>query len=843
MLTVAAISSEGYYLKRALHTVDEYYTGGEAEGRWVGRAPQALGLEGKVEAEDLRGLLRGLSPVDGAPMYSAQAAARRSRAGFDMTFSAPKGVSLLALLDGKELREKVISAHEAAVADALGYLEAGAAFVRRGKDGLVRLPAEGFVGAAFVHTTSRLGDPQLHTHLVVANLAQGPDGAWSALDGRALYRHARTAGFLYQASLRAGLTEALGISWWAVERGTAEPAGIPAEVLAHFSRRRSEIEDALGLAGQHSAAAANIAAHKTRKPKDHSVSVEALRASWQVRAEAIGFGPERLAGLLREGHVPELPDRAELAEQLFGPEGLTQRASVFSRQEVLRSLATAAREGAQAYDLQALAAELLADPRAMALSPVQGEAAWTTADLLSAERSLVSSALRAMTAGRAVVAEATLEAVLGSRPGLSEEQKTAVERLVRGGEGISALVGPAGTGKSFVLEAARAAWEASGHRVVGTALAGRTALGLAEATGAPSFTLARLLSDAEAAGLARVSVVVVDEAAMVGTRALARLWALAEAAGAKVVLAGDHRQVPEVEAGGAFAALAKALPGAELTENRRQAEGWEREALAELRAGSPARAVEAYSSHGRVVVAETAPAARRAMVSAWWEARGRGADAAMFALARSDVEALNRLARALAKGAGQVTGPELEAAGRAFAVGDEVVALRGDRRLGVVNGTRGKVSTVDFAEGALGFTDRSGREVAVPAGYLRAGHLGWGYATTLHKGQGSTVDEAFLLGTEGLYREAGYTGLSRGRDSNVAFVVGAAALETDSHLDTEPGTEPIERLARELSRSAAKELALAHAGGNPWGDVARRAALAKERATGLAPLTSQACCK
>ena len=225
------------------------------------------------------------------------------------------------------------------------------------------------------------------------------------------------------------------------------------------------------------------------------------------------------------------------------------------------------------------------------------------------------------------------------------------------------------------------------------------------------------------------------------------------------------------------------------------------------------------------------------MVSAWWEARGRGADAAMFALARSDVEALNRLARALAKDAGEVMGPELEAAGRAFAVGDEVLALRGDRRLGVVNGTRGKVSYVDLAEGTLGFTDRSGREVAVPASYLRAGHLGWGYATTLHKGQGSTVGEAFLLGTEGLYREAGYTGLSRGRDSNVAFVVGAAALEealaTDSHLEAGPTREPIERLAKELSRSAAKELALAHAGANPWDDVARRAELAKQRGAGL----------
>ena len=830
MLTIAAISSEGYYLKEALRHIDEYYTGGESEGRWVGGGTKALGLEGKVGAEGLGALLQGLSPADRSPMYSPQAAARRSRAGFDLTFSAPKGVSLIALLGGADLREKVVSAHEAAVADALGYLEAEAAFVRRGKDGLVRLPAEGFVGAAFVHTTSRLGDPQLHTHLVTPNLAKGLDGAWSALDARALYRHARTAGFLYQASLRAGLTEALGLSWRPVERGMAEPAGIPKEVLSHFSRRRAEIEEALGLAGQNSAAAANIAAHRTRRPKDHDISPEALRTSWQVRAESIGFGPEHLAGLVQEPRTPEALDLTEQAARLLGPEGLTERASTFGRQDVLRSLASAAREGARVDELQAIAGELLTDPRAVPLRPVRGEAAFTTDDLLSAERALISSAVAAKQAGRGIVSEATLAAVLDARPGLSEEQLVAVEHLVTGGEGLSVLVGPAGTGKSFVLEASRAAWEASGHPVVATALAGRAALALSEATGAPGFTLARLLMDAEATGLPRCGVVLVDEAAMVGTRALGRLWAAAEAAGAKLVLAGDNRQVPEVEAGGAFAALAKALSAPELTENRRQAEEWEREALAELRAGSPALAVEAYSSHGRVVVAATAPEARKAMVEAWWTARSDGADAAMFALARSDVEALNRLARSLAKDSGEVSGPELEAAGRPFAVGDEVIALRGDRRLGVVNGTRGRVSAVDFTQGSLSFTDRTGREVTVPAEYLEAGRLGWGYATTLHKGQGSTVGRAFLLGSEGLYREAGYTGLSRGREYNVAFVVGAAALEADSHLDLEPEQAPLERLTKGLSRSAAKQLALAQT--NPWDDVARRSALAKERSTG-----------
>lgn len=840
MLTIAAISSAAYYVKEALRHIDEYYIGGESAGAWAGEGAKALGLSGKVGSEALEAVLRGLSPGDRQPLFTKQAAARRGRAGFDLTFSAPKGVSLLGLVGGPEVRRAVLAAHEAAVTESLGYLEENAAWVRRGKDGVVRLAAKGFIEAAFGHTTSRLGDPQLHTHVLLANLGQGPDGQWSALDARDIYRHARTAGFLYQAALRAGLTEALGVEWRAVERGMAEPAGIPKDLLAHFSRRRAEIENALALAGQGSAVAANVAAHKTRRPKDHDVTAEALWSSWVVRAEVMGFGPGELAGLVHEGRTPEMTPEAELADGLFGPEGLTRNRATFSRQGLLRALAEEARQGAHVDQLQALVGELLADPRAVSLSKVRGEQAWTTEEMIGAERGLVSSVLRARSAGRAVVAQAVLDDVLQARAGLSEEQRGAVERLVGRGEGLSALVGPAGTGKSFVLEAARAAWEASGHPVVGAALAGRTALALAEATGVPSFTLARLLVDAERSGLPRGGVVLVDEGAMIGTRALAKLWSLADAADVKVVLAGDNRQVPEVEAGGAFAALAKALGAPELSTNRRQGEEWEREALAQLRSGSLARAVSAYALHGRVVVAGTAPEARRAMVAAWWAARRSGSDAAMFALARSDVEVLNRLARSLAKDAGEVSGPELEVAGRAFALGDEVVALRGDRRLGVVNGTRARVSALGPGDGSLTVIDRSGRQIVVPAEYLEAGQLGWGYATTLHKGQGSTVDDAFLLGTEGLYREAGYTGLSRGRLSNTAFIVGEAALETGSHIDAEPERRPLEHLAERFARSRAQSLALDHAKGvqarepeGAWGRVRRAAAVAKERNTGL----------
>ena len=266
-----------------------------------------------------------------------------------------------------------------------------------------------------------------------------------------------------------------------------------------------------------------------------------------------------------------------------------------------------------------------------------------------------------------------------------------------------------------------------------------------------------------------------------GTRSLSRLWALAQRDGAKLVLVGDHHQVPEIEAGGAFKALATALDAPELRTNRRQAESWEREALAELRSGHPARAVEAYVDHGRVVSAKTAPEARLAMVSDWAAAGARGDDAVMFALARTDVEALNRLARALAKQGGRLAGPSWTLVGVPTLSATKWWRSGPDRRLGLLNGTRATVTGLDLESRSVSVLTQSGKALRIPGSYLEEGHLGWGYATTLHKGQGSTVDRAFVLGGDGLYREAGYTGLSRGRASNDIYLVEGGSFEVDSH--------------------------------------------------------------
>src|SRR4051794_29105622 len=203
-----------YYLEQAKTRVDRvlsvssgvedyYFDGSDPDGVWVGSGAAALGVNRSVKATEFRRLLDGCHPATGERL--GRLAAKRVP-GFDLTFSAPKSVSVLFGVGDPALRDVIREAHEAAVRDALGYLEREAAVARRGPGGIVSVPGRGFVGAAFRHRASRAGDPQLHTHVVIANLVQAEDGRWSALDGRRIYAHAKSAGYLYEARLRAELT-------------------------------------------------------------------------------------------------------------------------------------------------------------------------------------------------------------------------------------------------------------------------------------------------------------------------------------------------------------------------------------------------------------------------------------------------------------------------------------------------------------------------------------------------------------------------------------------------------------------------------------------------------------
>ncbi len=213
------------------------------------------------------------------------------------------------------------------------------------------------------------------------------------------------------------------------------------------------------------------------------------------------------------------------------------------------------------------------------------ERRYSTRTLLRAEERLVRRALQGRDAGVGLAAPQAIERAIAARPTLSGEQEEMVRRLVGDGDAVAVVVGVAGAGKTFALAAAREAWEASGTPVIGAAIAWRAARGLEEEAGIPATSVAALLARLERDRLPRRSVLVVDEAAMVGTRQLVELSEAVRSVRGKLVLVGDDRQVPEIEAGGAFRGLRARLPVIELRENRRQVEEWERDALALLRDG------------------------------------------------------------------------------------------------------------------------------------------------------------------------------------------------------------------------------------------------------------------
>jgi conjugative relaxase-like TrwC/TraI family protein len=788
-----------YYCDQLPGGQDEYYTGEREEpGHWLGHAAERFDLAGPVDPEAFRRILDARHPLTGAPLGVPGTTDQRL-AGFDLCFSAPKSVSVAWVLAPPEMATTILAAHDRAVAEAVDALEAEAVRARRGAGGLHSVETEGVVAAAFGHRTSRAGDPQLHTHLVVANATPDADGRWTALDGARVYRWAKTIGHLYQASLRHHLTEDLGVEWGPVHRGAADLANIPASALHAFSQRAAQINQALrGPSGGVPLSVHKAATLATRPAKADLPHLDQLRRQWADQAVALGL-PENPLETGVPAPVP--PSFDELADQLTGPSGLTAHSSHFDRRAVLQALADHHRSGRSAAELRWDADRLLAHPEVVLLTADRRSGPiYSTAELLAIEEAMVTSASRRTGDGVGVTPPQTIEETDGSP--LSSEQQAMVESLTTSGAGVEVVIGRAGAGKTYALDAARRAWEDTGHRVIGAALAARAAAELQAGAGITSTTLERLLADLDRPGplsaLPPRTVLVIDEAAMVGTRQLSRVLDHAERARAKVVLVGDPRQLPEIEAGGAVTALAAHVPTTELTDNRRQVHEWERAALAELRAGHVPAAFAAYRQHGRITIADGADRARAAMVAAWWAATEDGQDTAMYALRRSDVADLNARARALLEASGRLGAERLEVADREFAVGDRVMCLRNDRRLGVRNGTSSELTAVDPVAGTATLADGT----VLPAGYLADGHLTHGYATTIHKAQGATVDRAFVLGSEALYRESGYVGLSRARHGSDLYIVGPA----HPNPEIDPVAETIRRLATSRAQTLARDL-------------------------------------
>lgn len=795
---------ESYYLREVSQGAEEYYTkGGEAPGRWLGALAARVALSGEVDADDLRSVLAGVVPSTGEQI----ARNNRKVAAIDLTLSAAKSVSLLWALGDDTTAACVVRAHEHAVEVALSYLEREAVRARRGKAGAEVIDGDGLIAAAFRHATSRAGDPQLHTHVLVANATYCPnDGVWRALHGKVLYWHARTAGHLYQAELRHGLTASLGVCWSPTVKGCAEITGISRDAISEFSRRRTQVEREMDRTGDRSIRAARRAVVVTRPAKDHDVDYDALRLDWQRRGALHGLDVGGVQGQpfpARSSARPPAHSNIAVDDDALAA-ALTERDGFFDRRHAVMLISNHAGPAASAHDIEARADRFLAGAHVEAIGVAITGVQYSTVELLAIERHLVEQASEAHRAGACEHVDDAMEAFAP----LSGEQAAMVRSITTDGAAVSVVIGAAGTGKTYALGVARDLWHAEGFTVIGCALAARAAAGLETSSGIPSCSLDRLLNALDGGRLRLWPdvVVVVDEAAMVGTRKLARLLDYAGPAWSKVVLVGDHHQLPEIEAGGAFAALAHHLGAVTLTENRRQRDPAERAALAELRSGDVGRAVDVLAESSRIHEHETSTAARDSMVDDWLGVVfDDGRDAVMLAATRSEVDDLNARARARLIAEGGLDGPSVRVGEREFSVGDWVMTTRNDYERGILNGRRGVVTDVDAHGRWLIASFDQGGSALIPNYDIEDGTLEHAYAMTVHKAQGITCDVALVLGAEHLYREAAYTALSRGRLENHLYVA-APEADLESHLP-EGDETALDSVRDALARSRGQVLA------------------------------------
>jgi conjugative relaxase-like TrwC/TraI family protein len=753
---------------------------------------------------------------------------------FDHCFSSPKSVSLLAAGGSPQVRRLLAEGRAEALQVAIGYLERHGIGIRRDHNGADRYRAVGgLVAVAFEHRMSRAGDPNSHTHVLVQNAAQGPDGRWTALDSDRLYAHLMAADHRYLAAERAALTDRLGVRWGPMDErsGAAEVQGLDDRTLIErFSKRSEEIDQWLDIHGLSGIKASSAAAVATRAPKDYSESEQSVYQRWTRELAEQGVGERQLAEVCSGGRGRTV-SRTELdavLDALAGPDGLTGQVSTFTRTDVVDALAKrfpVASSPQEALTQVEAAADRFLDERAIRVGRDRrlGVDRYSTPELLALERQLVDSATQRADERCAVVRPELVRQVLDRHATAGEDQAAMVRDLTQGGAGVAVVVGRAGSGKTWALGVAREAFELAGYRVLGTAPTGIATVGLAEEDFTDARTVDRLLFDLGRGQteLDDRTVLVLDEAAMVGTRKLAPLLQHADRAGAKVVLVGDDRQFASIQAGGGFCTLRLRLGASELTVNRRQVEAWEQRAIEDVRAGNLEQAIAAYAEHDRIQAFEARDDRDRVLVNDWWQAHEAGEQPVLYAHRRAQVDQLNRVCQRLRAEAGQLGAERLVVGDRSFAVGDVVVlGANAPGRLGVVNGTTAVIQELDVGGRAMTvrtLEDEPPRTVRLPGWYLDATvHPGQSrrvdlaYARTDVRSQGRTERRALLAidGAEDM--QGGYVQLTRSKHrTDLYLMVGPEPLDPDEERP-HPGREaraPEELLARVLSRDGSKTLA------------------------------------
>ncbi|PYI39495.1 hypothetical protein CVS30_05995 [Arthrobacter psychrolactophilus] len=862
-----------------------YVKAGTPQGRWLGRglngidrrllqpvtAPDAKAVFSLAQHPDTQTVLGRPHGQTTVAHRNGEEQQRHAVAGFDLTLSVPKSVSVLWALSDKDIQQQVLAAHHRAVESVLAWLEDQVVHTRTGRNGVAHVGAKGAIAAAFDHWESRAGDPQLHTHLVIANRVQRrSDDAWTTIDSRTIYKAVVAASEHFNGLLLDELQRVLGTEadfrpTIAVGRNSGlELTGIDQDLIQEFSNRSrlitAETDRLVQLSTSENGRRPSpttiiklrqIATLSTRQPKDESPRpLTELRAGWRQRALAMGQNPTTVVEntIRRSRQRPVRSSDVSLewndAVAAMVRDGVAQRRATWNRWNLLAEAericagircqspedrrrlidsVTAAAESQSVslndtrYRLPANAAHDLAYA-GQSVFDFPGARLYTDTNTLANERFVMEA--RNDANGPAIQVAAASDRLVSYRHRagyqLAPDQLAAAESVLSSGNRLDAIVGPAGSGKTTTMAAIKAVWEyAHGEgSVVGLAPAAASAEVLAKELGITAENVAKWLYEsvgrrasnradrfhtlesmprtshtAAAAQLTALSVqqslwqfrkdqlVIIDEASMISTIQLAGLVHQARDAAAKILLVGDPAQLDAIDAGGMLGWLHRDGKAVELTSIHRFTNSWEGPASLQLREGN-IDGVDLYTVQGRIQHGDYTDMIENAYRG--WSADLRsGKLSILIAPDNESVTTLNERAHAELVESGLIDAEHTVtlADGLTVGRGDTIIARKNNRRLIDTNGEYLRNGTL------LRITKRPHRDGSVTARRVDTGaairlsqvYLGTsaelGYATTAHRSQGITVDTSHIVLTQGcLTRELFYVGMTRGRNSNTAYV-------------------------------------------------------------------------
>src|SRR5512132_898202 len=429
------VGREEYYTRELATDHEQYLSGhGESPGRWYGAGSASLGLQGEASVAGFQAMFEGRDPTTGELLGRPHG--RNAVPAFDLVLRPTKSVSVLYGLADPATGRAVLQAHQSGLVEAVAYLD-GHLGARRGHGGVQDVAGQGVLAVGFDHRTSRESDPLLHTHLVIANRVQGPDGRWTALDGRDLYRHRLAADAIYRATYQRELLRTLGVEWTAADiHGNRELQGVSEALVRTFSKRTGQIDaelDRLTVDGrERTPRLVKWTVHATRKPKQHE-RPDTLYDRWRAEASDRGVDPDTMIRTVtgrtpnRDQHQAVSADATvRVFDRLAGPDGLTEHASTFTRPNVLVALG-AGLAGTGRTELEELADRFLAE-RAVSVVADRAleERRWSTPELLAVEQRLVTAATGRMGEQTAVASHAAVRDALATHPTAGVDQQAMV---------------------------------------------------------------------------------------------------------------------------------------------------------------------------------------------------------------------------------------------------------------------------------------------------------------------------------------------------------------------------------------------------------------------------------